>query len=68
MPEHLLVLDEEIRPNYPGDWDEKARAADAAGSSTRHGSTPWPRCPGVAAPAQRDENQFETLLVGNPRR
>jgi phosphotriesterase-related protein len=31
MHEHVFVLNEEIRLNYPGDWDEEARVADAAG-------------------------------------
>ena len=30
MHEHVFVLNEEIRLNYPGDWDEEARVADAA--------------------------------------
>ena len=30
MHEHVFVLSEEIRLNYPGDWDEEARVADAA--------------------------------------
>ncbi len=30
MHEHVFVLNEEIRLNYPGDWDEEARIADAA--------------------------------------
>jgi phosphotriesterase-related protein len=29
MHEHVFVLNEEIRLNYPGDWDEDARIADA---------------------------------------
>ena len=30
MHEHVFVLNEEIRLNYPGDWDEETRVADAA--------------------------------------
>ena len=30
MHEHVFVLNEEIRLNYPADWDEEARVADAA--------------------------------------
>jgi phosphotriesterase-related protein len=30
MHEHVFVLNEEIRLNYPGGWDEEARVADAA--------------------------------------
>ena len=30
MHEHVFVLNEEIRLNHPGDWDEEARVADAA--------------------------------------
>ena len=30
MHEHVFVLNEEIRLNYPGEWDEEARVADAA--------------------------------------
>jgi phosphotriesterase-related protein len=30
MHEHVFVLNEEIRLNYPGEWDEEARIADAA--------------------------------------
>ncbi len=30
MHEHVFVLNEEIRLNYPGDWDEETRIADAA--------------------------------------
>ncbi len=30
MHEHVFVLNEEIRLNYPGDWDEEERVADAA--------------------------------------
>jgi phosphotriesterase-related protein len=30
MHEHVFVLNEEIRLNYPGEWDEDARIADAA--------------------------------------
>jgi phosphotriesterase-related protein len=30
MHEHVFVLNEAIRLNYPGDWDEEARLADAA--------------------------------------
>ncbi len=29
MHEHVFVLNEEIRQNYPGDWDEEARVAHA---------------------------------------
>jgi len=29
MHEHVFVLNEEIRQNYPGDWDEDKRVADA---------------------------------------
>ncbi len=29
MHEHVFVLNEEIRQNYPSDWDEEARIADA---------------------------------------
>ncbi len=31
MHEHVFVLNEEIRQNYPGDWDEDVRVAHAAG-------------------------------------
>jgi phosphotriesterase-related protein len=34
MHEHVFVLNEEIRLNYPGDWDEDARVADAAAKLT----------------------------------
>ena len=34
MHEHVFVLNEEIRLNYPGDWDEEARVADAAAKLT----------------------------------
>lgn len=34
MHEHVFVLNEEIRQNYPGDWDEEARVADAAAKLT----------------------------------
>src|SRR5258708_9385050 len=30
MHEHIFVLNEEIRQNYPADWDEEERVADAA--------------------------------------
>jgi phosphotriesterase-related protein len=30
MHEHVFVLNEEIRQNYPGDWDEDTRVAHAA--------------------------------------
>src|SRR5258708_34845885 len=30
MHEHIFVLNEEIRQNYPADWDEEERGADAA--------------------------------------
>jgi len=30
MHEHVFVLNEEIRVNYPGDWDEESRIAGAA--------------------------------------
>jgi len=30
MHEHVFVLNEEIRLNYPAEWDEEARIADAA--------------------------------------
>jgi phosphotriesterase-related protein len=30
MHEHVFVLNEEIRINYPGEWDEEARITDAA--------------------------------------
>jgi phosphotriesterase-related protein len=30
MHEHVFVLNEEIRLNYPADWNEEARVADAA--------------------------------------
>jgi phosphotriesterase-related protein len=30
MHEHVFVLNEEIRQNYPADWDEEERVADAA--------------------------------------
>jgi len=30
MHEHVFVLNEEIRQNYPTDWDEEQRVADAA--------------------------------------
>jgi phosphotriesterase-related protein len=29
MHEHVFILNEEIRQNYPGDWDEEKRVADA---------------------------------------
>src|SRR5258708_10124974 len=29
MHEHIFVLNEEIRQNYPADWDEEERVADA---------------------------------------
>jgi phosphotriesterase-related protein len=34
MHEHLFVLNEEIRQNYPADWDEDARIEDAAAKLT----------------------------------
>jgi predicted metal-dependent phosphotriesterase family hydrolase len=30
MHEHVFVLNEEIRQNYPGDWDESVRIEHAA--------------------------------------
>ncbi len=30
MHEHVFILNEEIRQNYPADWDEEERVADAA--------------------------------------
>src|SRR5260370_7968780 len=30
MHEHVFVLNEEVRQNYPADWDEEERVADAA--------------------------------------
>jgi phosphotriesterase-related protein len=35
MHEHVFVLSEEIRQNYPGYWDEDVRVADAAAKLTR---------------------------------
>jgi phosphotriesterase-related protein len=35
MHEHVFVLNEEIRQNYPGYWDEEVRVADAAAKLTR---------------------------------
>lgn len=34
MHEHVFVLSEEIRRNYPGYWDEDLRVADAAAKLT----------------------------------
>ena len=34
MHEHVFVLSEEIRQNYPGYWDEELRVADAAAKLT----------------------------------
>ena len=34
MHEHVFVLNEEIRQNYPGDWDEAARIDDAVAKLT----------------------------------
>jgi phosphotriesterase-related protein len=34
MHEHVFVLNEEIRQNYPADWDEEQQVADAAAKLT----------------------------------
>src|SRR5579862_6925339 len=34
MHEHVFVLNEEVRRNYPGDWDEAARIDDAVAKLT----------------------------------
>jgi phosphotriesterase-related protein len=34
MHEHVFVLNEEVRRNYPGDWDETARIDDAVAKLT----------------------------------
>src|SRR5450432_1444124 len=35
MHEHVFVLNEEIRQNYPGYWDEELRITDAAAKLTK---------------------------------
>ena len=53
MHEHVFVLGTEIQQNYPGSWDEEARAGGAVRQLRRSGSAasaPWPAQPAGPGP------------------